>query len=118
MRLIDADALIEHCKRIVRMSWNNLAAPTSWAHAYQEFISELEDAPTIEVEPKWVPCSEGLPEVNKKVLVTYEKLNRGTLLVGFDKRVIRRGLEMWQGKGNSVLAWYDPPLPEPYKGDE
>lgn len=59
MRLIDADALIEHCKRIVSVAWNNKVAPISWSQAYQEFISELEDAPTIEAEPvrhgEWIP---------------------------------------------------------------
>lgn len=50
-RLIDADALIEHCKSIVSVAWNNLVAPISWSQAYQEFISELEDAPTIDAEP-------------------------------------------------------------------
>lgn len=68
-------------------------------------------------EPKWIPCSEGLPELNKKVLVTYEKLNRGTLLVGYDKRIITKGGEIWQGKGNRVLAWLDREFPEPYKGE-
>lgn len=66
---------------------------------------------------KWIPCSEGLPELNKKVLVTYEKLNRGTLLVGYDKRIITRGGEIWKGKGNRVLAWLDREFPEPYKGE-
>lgn len=62
----------------------------------------------------WIPVTERLPEVNKKVLVTYEKLNGGTLLVGFDKRVITKGGELWQGKGNRIIAWQ--PSPEPYKG--
>ena len=50
-RLIDADALIERCKRIASIDYNNNVAPTSWVHAYEDFIIELEDAPTIYAEP-------------------------------------------------------------------
>ena len=58
MRLIDADALIERCKRITSIDYNNNVAPTSWVHAYEDFIIELEDAPTIAAESvihsKWI----------------------------------------------------------------
>lgn len=51
MRLIDADAFIDWCKEIVSVDWNKRVAPTSWADAYEDVISELECAPTIEAEP-------------------------------------------------------------------
>ena len=58
MRLIDADALIERCERIASIDYNKFASTLSWAHAYETFIIELEDAPTIEAEPvrhgEWV----------------------------------------------------------------
>ena len=50
MRLIDADALVERWKRLASYSWNEAIA-TSWSHAYEEIISEIEEAPTVEAEP-------------------------------------------------------------------
>lgn len=56
MRLIDADVLVERWKRMASNSWNEAIA-TSWSHAYEEIISEIEEEPTIEAEPvvygKW-----------------------------------------------------------------
>ena len=49
MRLIDADVLVERWKRIASISWNETAV-TSWSHAYEEIISEIEEEPTIEAE--------------------------------------------------------------------
>lgn len=46
-RLIDADALIVHCKEMQSIEWNNKASPYSWAYAYENFESDIEDAPTI-----------------------------------------------------------------------
>lgn len=51
MRLIDADVLVERCKRMASIDWNSNVAPPSWAHAYKSFLFELEDEPTIEAEP-------------------------------------------------------------------
>ena len=51
MKLIDADVLVERCKRISSIEWNKIASPISWAHAYESFLIELEDEPTIEAEP-------------------------------------------------------------------
>lgn len=50
MRLIDADVLVERWKRIASISWNE-TVNTSWSHAYEEIISEIEEEPTIEAEP-------------------------------------------------------------------
>lgn len=48
-RLIDADVLVERWKRLASKSWNE-AIVTSWSHAYEEIISEIEEEPTIEAE--------------------------------------------------------------------
>ena len=57
-RLIDADALVEHCKELASIDWNSNVAPQSWASAYESFAFEVEGAPTIEAEPvkhgEWV----------------------------------------------------------------
>lgn len=55
MRPIDADALKKKKK-----------------HSYKEFfenvvsVYDIDNAPTIKAEPKWIPCSERLPEEQKK----------------------------------------------------
>ena len=50
-RLIDADALVEHCKELASIDWNSNVAPQSWASAYESFAFEVEGAPTIDAEP-------------------------------------------------------------------
>ena len=49
MRYIDADALIEMCKRQIECEWNTIAAPGSWADAFQDFSDLVEQAPTADV---------------------------------------------------------------------
>lgn len=63
-------------------------------------------------EPKWIPCSERLPEENKEVLI---QIWYGTMTVGClsDNRWIS---EAWPYQIHEVAAWM--PLPEPYKEDE
>ena len=72
-RYIDADVLLAKCKAIISDhiidKWNEKAAPASWAHAYLDFIDDIENVPTADVEPvrhgKWtqmdlceIRCSE------------------------------------------------------------
>lgn len=68
--------------------------------------------------PKWIPCSERLPEYGKTVLITNAKGN-----VSYGRF---RGVEFWKEDGDScwtwkkntiehVLAWM--PLPKPWEGD-
>ena len=70
-------------------------------------------------EPHWIPCSERLPEEERKVyLVTYKTLHGRryvrdlqTNYVGETPRYVG-----WSKKvKGEVIAWM--PLPEPYKGD-
>ena len=52
MRYIDADALIEMCKRQIECEWNTIAAPGSWADAFQDFSDLVEQTPTADVVPR------------------------------------------------------------------
>lgn len=52
MRYIDADALIEMCKRQIECEWNTIAAPNSWADAFQDFSDLVEQTPTADVAPR------------------------------------------------------------------
>ena len=65
MRLVDSDA-IEYTHAIARCiddghNWNELCVTKD----------EIDDMPTIEPEPKWIPVSERLPE-KETVLATVE----------------------------------------------
>lgn len=54
-RYIDSDVLLAKCKAIISDhiidKWNEKAAPASWAHAYLDFIDDIENVPTADVEP-------------------------------------------------------------------
>ena len=71
MRLIDADALKEAFYRKMK----ELLLSTDTPQISNEALSLLcgasliADAPTIEPEPQWIPCSERLPETEEQVLI-------------------------------------------------
>jgi hypothetical protein len=50
-RYIDADFLIDKLKEQANIPWNKRAVPVSWSYAYKEFIDDIENAPTADVEP-------------------------------------------------------------------
>ena len=62
-RYIDADALIEMCKRQIECEWNTIAAPSSWADAFQDFSDLVEQAPAADVAPR----SEVAREIFEKI---------------------------------------------------
>lgn len=104
MRLIDADVLFINLDGMMEVS------PSGYIHgdAVADMIS---DAPTIEPEPQWIPCSERLPDKNGEYLITLEMMD-GTFEVD---------IEMFNGKKwnyynkSEVIAWTK--LPEPYKAE-
>lgn len=48
---IEREALINVCKEIIQDKWNEKACPVSWSHAYADFIDDIENQPTADVEP-------------------------------------------------------------------
>ena len=133
-RMIDADAL----KEDLRMGKEcDIDCPTDWKachydriYAKQDFCEWIDDAPTIEPEPHWIPCSERLPEKSGRYLVTRglnacgSLWNRIYIANYSDLMGIKSVKIWWQGNvGKSdferlddVLAWM--PLPEPYREGE
>ena len=85
MRLIDADALMEHKFK------NDIS--------YKAFCNLIKRAPTIEPEPKWIPVKERLPKA-------YEDCLWSTT----DGRVV---LYYYDGMTSRYTAWM--PLPKPYR---
>ena len=80
----------------------------------------IQEQPTIDAEPHWIPCSERLPKMKEIVLITNDKGHvrcgqyRG---VGFFSK--NDGRPHWNWKGNTletVVAWI--PLPKPYEVEE
>lgn len=50
-RLIDGGFLEERCKRQKSDEWNKKAAPSSWADAYEQFLTDIENCPTVDAVP-------------------------------------------------------------------
>lgn len=112
MRLIDADAMIDRLKEWDTNDKTDKAL-------YNFTLNRINEQPTIQPEPHWIPCSERLPKYGKNVLITNDKGN-----VRYGRF---RGVEFWKEDGDSywtwkqntiehVLAWM--PLSEPYKDGE
>ena len=115
MRLIDADALIEDVRK------NSVSYfADDFAHKW------VDEQPTIEPEPQWIPCRERLPELDEdgyseKVLTSYENF------IGIDiceYRIIDGTGKWYEGDteespediGLIVNAWM--PLPKPYREEQ
>ena len=112
MRLIDADAYKERNAEIIDCEIDH--------HKYQDTLRELiDDSPTIDAVPRWIPCEEGLPEPNVAVL-GYAPAFDNIYAVYYDSvcgwmtwsPVYDNPFPSFQGE---IVAWM--PLPEPYKGE-
>ena len=97
-RLIDADAFKKENERLLHCDFPYLSETT-----LEELIDE---APTIDAEPHWIPCSERLPEKDGYYLTTtcYRQVY----------------CDFWNedhfDRTEAVIAWM--PLPEPYEGEK
>ena len=129
MELIDRQALIatlgikEECSECVYTTLIHCGLDAANA------CDAIMNAPTIKAEPKWIPCSERLPDRFGKMLVTFIPA-AGTLwtqviianysdLMGIAKPCFwigNVGKNDFENINSQVVAWM--PLPEPYKMDE
>ena len=116
MRLIDADALKEKLKGTLR---------------YFDIVADIDAAPTIKQEQRWIPCGERMPKKNDAYLVSLaRKAHVERLGYEFDNVVVRKML-YYDGRWDystyspewlndvleeKVIAWK--PLPKPYKEDK
>lgn len=82
----------------------------------------IDEQPTIEPEPHWIPCSERLPDSRRSVLITvsngkdyetceayYHELRKDWFEVNGDR--VCEMSPRWK-----TIAWCE--LPEPYKGEQ
>lgn len=115
MRLIDADALKEELN-----SWAVNLTKSKFPHLIKDDADcIIDNAPTIDAVPRWIPCEEGLPEPNVAVL-GYAPAFDNIYAVYYDSvcgwmtwsPVYDEPFPSCQGE---IVAWM--PLPEPYKGE-
>lgn len=110
MRPIDAEELI-------RSTINNPL------HVPYITKTDVEAAPTLEIEPQWIPCSERLPKHDETVLVWYcNEIRIGYLTdiseTDFSENCVwvLHGSFPFKHDEKKVVAWM--PLPEPYEAEE
>lgn len=71
-RCIDADALEELFREVIGGIAKKPEMNGNLEHmvrASAMVIEMIQDAPTIELEPHWIPCSERYPDMDERVLV-------------------------------------------------
>ena len=112
MRLIDADTLKRKAQKVATEAWK-MKIIGSVETVLNQFIDWIDDSPTIEPEPPWIPCSDRLPEKSGQYYVS-----------GGDKVWICEFLIIPNFTGGwcndvanpMVQAWM--PKPEPYREGE
>ena len=129
MRLIDADELPISSIDITDVGYYVSKYGQGIPAVYWE---DIQDAPTIEPEPQWIPCSERMPDANGMYLVTMmEKAKAEDLGFDLDEIEVRkmryscnagwqipRHIPKWINDviTDEVIAWM--PLTEPYQGGQ
>lgn len=83
---------------------------------FEDIIGIIDEQPKLSLEnktsDKWIPCSERLPIHEGEYLVTCKgKYRHFTEVLYFQHGRFLSCL-------CEVVAWFDAPLPEPYKGEE
>ena len=106
MRAIDSDAFEKTLESA------EIKARQDRKYVFESAINtirgNLRNAPSVQPEPHWIPCSERLPEEDEWVIITYKFLgDDNDLDVSIDR--IRDG--KWLS--SHVTAWM--PLPSPYQ---
>lgn len=100
MRAIDADALKEQIRKGLGIKSFKYLLP-----AEKYIVEKIDRMPTVQPEPQWTPCSEGLPKAKQKVMVQYADGSMAT------KRCNDAGHLQWFYA--NAVAWI--PAPEPYQ---
>ena len=65
MRLIDADVLKRRAQKAAIESWK-MKIEAKVETVLNQFIDWIDEAPTIQAESHWIPCSERLPEEERR----------------------------------------------------
>lgn len=109
MRAIDGDRLKRKAQKVATEAWK-MKIRANVEVVLNQFIDWINEAPTIEPEPHWIPCEDRLPEQEQRVLIN---LSDGDTSVGWLLRGNIWFTDYSYGKPeDEVIAWM--PLPEPY----
>ena len=121
MRAIDADAFYKDiCDSLNEMTRIGIAVDGEWL--WEKLNDSLENAPTIEPEPHWIPCSERLPEDNTVCLVTADQYYIPSYVNQVDIMIYDSGKWLFYNVDDidtdktcliPIIAWM--PLPECYR---
>jgi hypothetical protein len=115
MRPIDGDALRDKLQNLGYDDWNQ-GVTTTWAEAFYACADIVAEAPTIEPEPHWIPCSHELPDIREftsKTVLCCDEYG-GIYTATYNK------LGEWHDDAEyadltDVIAWM--PLPDCYQED-
>jgi len=118
MRAIDVDML----KKDLNMADNCDECPLNGKeceygsiYSKKDFCQWLDDAPTIESTPHWIPCSKRVPEEDEQVLVyLYDSPYIAWIDSNGEWNTEDFTLDKEKDREDEPIAWM--PLPEPYKG--
>lgn len=132
MRLIDADALIEFVEGRYTVTWNH-DYDGGIKDACIDILNFIDNAPTIDAVPHWIPCEEGLPNDRSWYLGIFREVDTGWInpipficdYIGHDTGITT--VDYWILKDHKddgefgfeyyrnmeCVAWM--PLPGPYK---
>ena len=70
MRLIDADAFKDYIRNALEETKHMYKDNGEWAKEITEsFCKDIDEQPTVDPEPHWIPVTERLPKDNRQVLV-------------------------------------------------
>lgn len=113
MRLIDAEGSeLQTQLKIIREVEYQIYGSGSWGFT-AKCEHAIEDAPTIQPEPHWIPVTERLPDNSRNVLITHKG---GVSMGWYNGLYFEKGASTHHRKIQTVTAWRE--LPEPYqKGD-
>ena len=121
MRAIDADAFKNYIRsgyeEMKHLFNENLKVATL---VTESFCKDIDEQPTIQPEPHWIPVTERLPKPRESVIISVngkygDWIGEGCYWETTENHVIWKGYR-WNATywGDEITAWM--PLPEPYKG--
>ena len=77
-------------------------------------IKAIKDLPSAQPKPQWIPCSERLPDVAQRVLLSGHGMVMIGMLHSFGKYSLEPTGISYAYSKDDIEAWM--PLPEPYAG--
>lgn len=117
MRPIDADAFKEYLQKNTEENADSI--PERLVDAVLDVMDgimlDIDEQPTIDAVPRWIPCEDRLPENSNTVLITKKCTYSDDTIICFGWYIGDNHWGRILDKEPKVIAWM--PLPEPYEGE-